>query len=537
MAETITDTTSRLTTFISQNFTDVEVGPGSVINELLIKLAASIHNEQYNLIDALGQGRAIQSALSATTPTYFPIIDLVASNYNTARSQGSVVTGKIKITLSSVSSYSFRAGYTFLQPALNLKYVLVNDVRVSYTPQAGANETQLYQDQGFYYFIVDVKAEEAGPSYQVSSGAPFITSDANFMSNFVKAEAYGNFSAGAAVETDKELIAKVKSNLGNSRFESAAGIYNNFKNTFAGFQALSVCGANDAELVRAKQNLLGISSFGKADVYVRSSLGLATKLIAKTATKKADNTWKLTLDNSDAPGFYAVKAIIPKSAISLGGTLVFAQPKYGYALYADQRKNEINSAADARFTKYQTAEVTFTYSESPVLPVDSALPFEVHVTYQPNITEMQDLLLSDAQRLACADYLIRAAVPCEVSLNINLKKKRSTDTFDSLNLQQLKQDIFTYINGLKFGEELYASNIVDLCHNYDIKRVDLPITMTGVINCPDGSVLQLTDSDVLSIPNRLDKGVTAKTTLYFIDYYRLENGAAQPIDNIGLTLS
>ena len=537
MAETLSDTTSRLTAFISQNYTDVEVGPGSVINELLIKLASSIQNEQYNLIDELNQGKAIQSALSTTTDTYSSVIDLVASNYNTVRSQGSLVTGKIKITLSSSSYYSFRSGYSFLQPALNLKYVLINDVRVSPIPQAIADETQLYQDQGFYYFIVDVQAEAAGPAYQVSSGAPFTTVETNFMSNFVKAEAYGNFSAGAAVETDKELIAKIKNNLGNSRFESAAGIYNNFKNTFAGFQALSVCGANDAEMVRAKQNLLGISSFGKADVYVRSSLGPTTKLVTKTATKTADNTWQLTLNNSDAPGFHDVKAIVPLSTISLGGTLVFAPPVYSYAFYSGQRNNEINSAAEARFTKYQTATVAFTYSESPTLAVGGTLPFEVHVTCQPDIVEMQDLLLSDSQRLACADYLIKAAVPCEVSLNINLKKKRATDTFDSLNLQQLKQDIFTYVNSLKFGEELYASNLVNICHNYDIKRVDLPITMVGIVNCPDGTALTITDSDVLSIPNRLDKGVTTKTTLYFIDYYRLEDGIAQPIDNIGLTLS
>jgi hypothetical protein len=61
--------------------------------------------------------------------------------------------------------------------------------------------------------------------------------------------------------------------------------------------------------------------------------------------------------------------------------------------------------------------------------------------------------------------------------------------------------------------------------------------MVGIVNCPDGTALTITDSDVLSIPNRLDKGVTTKTTLYFIDYYRLEDGIAQPIDNIGLTLS
>jgi hypothetical protein len=357
------------------------------------------------------------------------------------------------------------------------------------------------------------------------------------MTSFVKAEAYGNFSSGIAPETDLQLVQKIKNNLGNSRFESAGGIYNNFRNSFSGFQSLSVCGANDAEMVRSKQNLLGISSFGKADVYVRSSVGPMTAMVKKTAHKVADNTWSLSLNNNDIPGFHTIKRIVPLSANSLGGTLLFAPPVFGYSFYVGQRKNEINSYIDARFTKYQTAAVTFTYAETPTLPVNSSMEFEVHATYQPNISEMQDMLLSDEYRLACADYLVKAVVPCEISLNINLVKKRATDTADSLNLQQLKKDIFTYVNTLQFGDELHASNIVNLCHNYDIKRVDLPITMTGTINCPDGSSITLTDTDVLTIPTKLEKGVTPKTTLYFIDYYRIENGATQPIDNIGLRLT
>jgi hypothetical protein len=123
-----------------------------------------------------------------------------------------------------------------------------------------------------------------------------------------------------------------------------------------------------------------------------------------------------------------------------------------------------------------------------------------------------------------------------VSLEITLIKKRSIDTFESLNLQQLKKDIFHYVNSIPFGEDLQASSIVDLCHNYNIKRVDLPISMSGKILCSDGSTISLADNDVLTIPYNIAKGVTPKTTQYFIDYYRIENGVAHPIDNIGITL-
>ena len=541
MAETITDTLTRLTAFIEQNFSEVETGPGSVISELLLKLAAQLHNEQYNTITSLSQGASIKAVLEAgDTPTYSPIIDLIASNYNTTRSLGVKVTGRIKVTVSEAVGYTFRTGLTFVQPSLELNYTLTSDVRISLTPVASLGELQLYSDNGLYYFILPVVAEQEGEAYQLSSGTTFDVSSQSYVTNFVKAEAYGNFASGKSPESDKELVANIKYRLGNSRLATAGGIANRFSSLFPGFQTLSICGANDAEMMRSKRNALGISTFGKADVYVRSSLGPETLEIVKTAVKTAANTWQVTLNNTDIPGFYEIKSIVPASAnLNLGGTLILVgSVSYSTTFYSNTRNNEISINADSRFTKYQSAVATFTYEEFPSLSIGAKAEFKISATYQPNILEMQDLLLQDDERLACADYLVKAAVPCMVSLNLNLVKKRPTDTYTSLNLQNLKKDIFTYVNSIPFGGELHASNIVDICHNYDIKRVDLPVTMTGQIVCPDGGPpIELTDTDVLTIPIELSRGVSPKTTLYFIDYYKVVSGETTPQDNIGLNIA
>lgn len=538
MSETLENTVARLATFVAENYSDIETGPGSVINELLIKVAAATQNKQYNLISDLAQSNTISSVLSSDVDTYSPILDAVASNYNTVRHQGFKVKGKLKITVSSDAAYVFRAGFKFLQPALNLEYSLVNEIRVSSEPDPVLDELQLFSDNGLYYFIVDVEASDVGAEYQVPSGTVFALYPKNFISGLVKIEAYGSFSSGASTETDRVLVMRFKSSLGNTRLESAAGIANNFKNTFAGFQTLSVCGANDTEMLRSKQNALGISTFGKADVYVRSVVGLETYRITKAAKKIAEGTWQVSIANSDAPGFYTVKSILPTTVnVSLGGTLVPTSVDFDWAIYAGRRNNDINSRSEARFTKYQTATVTFSYTESPEVPVHSNALFELSLTGQPNIMEMQDLLLGDAQRLACADYLVKSVVPCMASFDISLAKKTAIDTYESLNLQQLKKDIFMYVNTLPFGAELQASNIVDICHNYKIKRVNLPIHMTGIIVPPDGQPITITSTDVLSIPNLPKIGVTPKTTLYFTDYYRVDAGVVNPIDNIGLNIA
>ena len=538
MAETIQDTADRLTAFIKQNYTDIETGPGSVINELLIKLAATVHNEQYNYINKLSQANTVNEVLASTEDTFLPSIDLIASNYNTVRSFGVKAKGKLKITVANSYGIGIFQGTTFTQSSLGLDYFPTQNFTVTPGTITTADQLPLREDNGLYFFIMDVEAANPGEEYQLSSGTILSLKNSADIIGFVKAETYGNFSTGKSPETDKELIAKFKNNLGSTRFESAIGIANRFSREFPGFQYLSVCGANDDEMKRSKQNVLGLSTFGKADVYVRSSLGPEIKFFEKEAYKTGVNTWEMNISNTDVPGFYQIKSIIPvEPDINVGGTLVFKLPTFDYAIYPGERNNEVTNKIDARFTKYQTAKVIFNYADTKGLAINQKALFNVQVTYQPNILEMQNMLLRDDYRIACADYLVKAVAPCMVSLKINIVKKRPTDNYESLNLQQLKKDLFKYINTIPIGQDLQASNLIDICHNYDIRRVDLPIEMRGVIFCPDGSVIELEGDDTLAIPFELAKGITSKTTAFFIDYYRLDNGIPHPIDNIGLNIS
>lgn len=544
MAEILQETVNRLTTFISENYSEADVSPGSVLSELLIKLAAAVQNEQYNYIDSLSQGRTISQVLASETDSYSPTIDLIAANYNTSRSEGKKVTGNIKVIVSTPNTYSFVDNLTFIQPALGLRYVVTAAFDIEEEPDLANGELKLYEKNGLHYFILPVVAEEVGSEYQVSSGTTFSVVEPFFINNFVKAEAYGNFTSGAPVDTDKQLVSKFKQTLGSSRFESSAGIANRIKQQYPSFQTLSVVGANDPEMLRSKQNVLGISTFGKADVYVRTSIGPELKTAIVTGKKIQNGKWVIELDNSFCSGFYRLSSILPVvDDMSISGTLLTTNITYGYRQFIGMRNNEINNTLEARFSKYQTTRVEFSYNETPnliVAPGQPILPtkeFEITAIYQPYIEEIQNLLISDNERFACADYLVKAVLPCFVSLDIPIVKRQSTDTYDSLRLNKLKQDIFTYINTIPFGEDLYASRIIDLCHNYDIARVDLPVVLKGDIFCNDGSIITITDTDYLSIPTNIAKGVSKMTTLYFTDYYRFDQSdELETVDNIGIKL-
>jgi hypothetical protein len=542
MSEQIQQTVDRLTAFISQTYADADVSPGSVLSELLIKLSAVIQNEQYNFIASLNQSSSIKQALDSTTDTYSPAIDLIASNYNTDRSTGKYATGKLKITVSSRGNYLVSKSVMFIQPALGLRYKVDKTYRVSPTPDLNDGELQLKKSGETYFFILPVQAEKVGSEYQVSSGSIFNLLPPSTIAYFTRAEAYGNFTTGLPIDTDKEVVKKIKKTLGSRRLESPAGIANRLSEIYPTFQTLSVCGANDPELTRAKDNIFGISTFGKADVYVRTSVGPEVKVARLEAVKTAESSWELTLDSDFSGGFYRVISILPASdSVLLSGALNITETVYSYRQFQGARNNEIPKLIDARFSKYQTARIKFNYVEdlevAEATPVGGRADFEVAVSCQPYITEIQDLLLSDSERFACADYLVRAALPCFISLEIGLVRKRTSDTYESLNLNSLKQDIFNYINTIPFGEDLYASKIVDICHNYDISRVNLPLSIQGNILCNDGTTIAVSGSDLLTIPTNIPKGVSKKTTLYFIDYFRESAGeGGNVVDSIGLKL-
>ena len=101
MAEQIQDTVDRLTAFITETYNEADVSPGSVLGELLVKLAASIQNEQYNFIESISQGRSVEQVLASDTESYLPVMDLIASNFNTTRNAGKKATGSIKITVAA----------------------------------------------------------------------------------------------------------------------------------------------------------------------------------------------------------------------------------------------------------------------------------------------------------------------------------------------------------------------------------------------------------------------------------------------------
>ena len=533
---------TRLESFIvdysNKQGVSLDLAPGSVLSEWVVKLSAALDQEiTNNAIDDIASTNTVKAAIESVVDTYNPLMDSIASNYNVERDTGTTAAGKIKVTVTSERTYYLPSSLTFNQPTLNVDFQTLQAYTVKTNPTPNTpNELKLYTSSaGVYYFILPVQAVVPAAidnNFIVSHNAEFSVATDSTIPTFVSARAYGDFSGGKAPETDKQLIARFKEGLSCRGVMSAYAIKSLLSEQLNQSISVSVVGSNDAEFTRTKHNAFGITTLGAADVYVRTSAAINTVDFTTTAVW-ASNRWLLGISQSstvDAPsGFYNILGI-SNAATGANYNLLTGFPVFTpQILY--ENTNLITTGVEARYSAYQICGAAFT---APHTPGTDTMEVKVLVSYMPYIQEMQDFLLQSSQRVIAADYLIKAIIPCMVSMTLNLHKKSSAI---ALPVNAIKKDIFNYINGLQLGEDLVVSKIVDICHNYDVQRVDLPVYITGTIWTPYtdmSKVITINATDVLRIPNTDASkalGVSPKTTAFFATYLDA-SGVETPTINI-----
>ena len=89
--------------------------------------------------------------------------------------------------------------------------------------------------------------------------------------------------------------------------------------------------------------------------------------------------------------------------------------------------------------------------------------------YAPTVAEVQSLLLSDDNRVLCADPLARHFLPAYVSLDITYVGGNKTSTVAGA--------LSDYINGLSAVDELDLSELERILHNNGVAKYDHPIRL------------------------------------------------------------
>lgn len=548
--ETVPQTQVRLETFIKDYCAQpsvnlqVDLSPGSVLSELLIKLSAELHNQLQTDVETVAPATSVQAALNAAGDTYSEAIDAVASNFNVVRDQGKTVTGTVKIQVATQRTHYIGNNFQLIHPSSGAVYGSTQTYRAD--PTATADDIskgvlRLFREREGYYFLLPVVSTDAKSNVTVPHNSALILNGTNTtLDGFVSARAFGNFNSGRPIETDRELIARFQSGLSTKGLVSPQSMQSLLPQVFPtlftqgsdGKAILSVIGANDTELNRGRNTTYGITPFGLADVYIRTSRSIKIDTFDVVAVYTgSNNAWTITLDetvDSFPTWFYDVVAVKFTDLNGVSQSAAVTNISFGAASDAANQlsgSNLITSADAARFSKYQTCTVTATITNAATAPSNgTTISAQITVSYMPGIGEIQDYFLQSANRVIAADYLIKAVIPCTLSTKLLLTRGPGPEGEAAIK-QSIRQAICDYVNSLTFGEDLAVSRIVDICHNFNVRRVDLPVSVTGSILVPTASSTSrfapVETSDVLSVPYNpvfTKYGVSSKTTMFFIDY-------------------
>ncbi len=396
--------------------------------------------------------------------------------------------------------------------------------RISAAQILGSNDRLLVPlSNGNYAFTIEVEAVDIGADRKLNAGDLIVPNRA--VVNYVTSYATSSFEDGTNTETNEELInelqlgvaAKTLSNRTNMR------AYLRSLPQFESVTNQSIVGCGDPEMLRDKHTIFPTLTGGRVDWYIRGQSALQRKTVAVVATCMSVSTltgtseWQFAVPATTLPGFYEVDKIrkATDSAVVSGFGIV-SDTRYT-ALPASGFSPDIATAEESAYSAFQSAIILFTDTVTSVadLAVGQTAEYVYEITGTPHVRELQDLVSSRDIRHYGADALIKAPVPCFVSVTLTINK--AADDV-SPSLEPIRSAIVTAINSVDFQGVLPGSLIVDTVHNYLQGRLNVTeLDLLGRIRMPDGTIKYLRSDDALIIPELPGKMVTSKTVQFFAE--------------------
>ena len=527
---------------VAARFPTLDTSPGTTIYELLVRPAALLY------LTSKTQVQAALATLSLAAVTAQPalasdaVVDAILSNWGITRQDGTPAVGFVRVTVSRNAVYALAAGQQFVSPS-GLVFATTSAYVVVASPTS-ASQLALYPadtlgDQ--FYFLVPVTAAAAGLAYQLAGQTQLAPQPA--IPNLVSSFSFGEFSGAADGETTPGLIARLPQGLSAKNLLSRAALRAGIGAAFPTLQSVAVQGFGDSALIRGGDNIFGIKTPGRADVWVRTLPGLSAQTVPALATQvalNADGTalYTVSLSAAQSAGAYLISAVLPPASLSLTtagtanagtsssllGSYALGPQTYGFDAEASAAAgNPVGSAAEAAFSVYSTLTCQFTVAPTD-RTLDPTLAVNVQTVGQPGIPAIQALLDDPDTRAACADYLVRAAVPCFCNVSpVTVYAAASVDP------TVLRTALYAAITGTEPGTPLLADALVLALRNVPgVTRVDLPLRLAGRIYAPDGTTIDLASQNALVIPAVPASQVVPETVAWFVSLEDLALNVVTP---------
>jgi len=514
----VADIEETLAGMLSAQYPNLDMYQGTVLRDLLIRPAAIFHALNDANIEVLRRSQSLVELEAHPEEADDETLDALAANFLTTRRTGTAAVGQVAVVLSAKVTTAVIAG-TVLLSAAGRRYVVpqtttgVLDESLAYTPL----ERVLQPSGANYVFTVDVQAEEDGADGRATRNTTF-TFEAAEPANFVRAYAVADFTGGTDEESVTDLVARLRSGITAQIPSGRAHTLAWLTGQFPEIVDMSIIGAQDAEMRRDAHNVFGVSTLGKVDVLVRTrDVPLQSTLLLEATLMDAGlQRWQIVLPRSVAAGLYTIDAIRHADANELGSLDVISETRS--ADLSELTYAPLVTDAEAVYTAFQTITVLFEDPNTPTADLvvgQSTQVYEVVVSGMPSVSEIQALLLDRSYRPAASDWLVKAAIPCFVSVSFAVERHPDDP---AINADELAAAAAAAVNAARFKHgRISTSDIARAVEALlpDNSSICLPIQMVGRLRQPDGTILTAASQDFLRATENLDQGISIRTVSFF----------------------
>lgn len=492
----------------------LDLSVGNPVESLLIDGNAVV---SARLVTEVGN-TAAQSNLAAiadgTVVVEDDVVDELMKSYFLERKQDANATGFVTVVVDAPRTYTFQAGFTF--DHLGLTFSVATAFTAYPAGTVGAEETDtttiiktLFDStSGFnYQFDVPVIADNPGSDYNLVTGDSLeaVSTSANIGRVF----AATNFTGGQTRETNSEFVSRALSGLVNKSISGLENI-NALLPTIYPASVGSTVGTGDPIMTRDRQNLFGISTGGKLDLYVKTgAVASRVLLVDAVVTNFTARTAQITLNREQAAGAYRFIltpyfTTTPPAGITGDVTVTSSVNTVSAGTYFTP---VLPQQIDMEFTARRTVTITFTDTRTTgtyVVPMTTNGQriqgvYQLAIDYMPGILELTDALDSDSLRPANLDVNVKAAVPC--FMNVGVVARRSPD-YTGPSADTLAARLASAINARPLRDPQFDRfDVVALMNSLAPDLTVTAVSLTGSIYGQDGTtVALLPTSGALVVP-------------------------------------
>lgn len=481
----------------------LEIQDGSAVRELIIRPAAAIHAWQQtkfsDLVDSLDLGPVARGEVEGDDS----MVDLLASTYRVTRRTGASSSGSIALYLQIPVTTYINAGFTFFAGPNVLTvgriYVGVTDPE-NYQTTEEVVYTGIQQVDGAYYMVIPV-SDSSGGSFSTGTPVTFTGS----LKNVTRVTVLSPISGGGGRESNKSLASRVIQGLPPGVLSTATQIRGAFMDKFGVHPSrVRVFGSGETAVRRAKDMFTSLPSPGYTDVVVAPVGGPSIDVITATATWVSGNKYRLTFSGTEMAGVYSVDQITGAT-----GTIATGSIEVTWGNSATRHR-----LVSGRYTAYQTAVIEFESNAGT-----PTLSCSIQVKRARSIDLMQRYLDDEVRRAPGQDTLVRAAVPCMISLGLAVTSSGATEG-------AIKAAVAEGVNALPCGSgSLSAQDIIAALPRGVTLR--FPLVIKGSFILPSGTQTRSSTQGVLVAPDwpNSSGGITSEETAFFTS-----------VDNISVSL-